>query len=101
MRIVDLAHNPREEWRKGVLTRMRGSDKNGAGQLCLFEQWCDVGHGAPTHLHAVEEVLHVLEGEADVWVGEVHVTLRAGQLILVPAGVKHGFSNCGDGTLHI
>ena len=101
MRIVDLAENPREEWRKGVLTRMRVSARNGAGQLCLFEQWCEPGHGAPTHLHAVEEVLHVLEGEADVWVGTAHARLTAGQLMLVPAGVKHGFSNCGSGTLHI
>ena len=101
MRVVDLAHNPREEWRKGVLTRMRVSAQNGASQLCLFEQWCEVGHGAPTHLHAVEEVLHVLDGEADVWVGETHTRLTAGQLILVPAGVKHGFSNCGSDTLHI
>jgi mannose-6-phosphate isomerase-like protein (cupin superfamily) len=101
MRIVDLEKEPREEWRKGVLTRMRVSAKNGAGQLCLFEQWCEEGHGAPTHLHAVEEVLHVLEGEADVWVGERHETLKSGQLALIPAGVKHGFSNCGKGTLHI
>ncbi len=70
MRIVDLNSAPREEWRKGVLTRMRVSAKNGGTQLCLFEQWCEPGHGAPTHLHAVEEVLHVLEGEADVWVEE-------------------------------
>ena len=101
MRIVDLARIPREEWRKGVLTRMRVSAQNGAGQLCLFEQWCDPGHGAPTHLHAVEEVLHVLEGEADVWVGAQHATLIAGQLMMVPAGVKHGFANSGSGTLHI
>ena len=101
MPVVDLAHNPCEEWRKGVLTRMRVSAQNGASQLCLFEQWCEPGHGAPTHLHAVEEVLHVLEGEADVWVGETHETLTPGQLMIVPAGIKHGFSNSGAGTLHI
>jgi quercetin dioxygenase-like cupin family protein len=101
MRIVDLASEPCEEWREGVLTRMRVSAKNGGAQLCLFEQWCEPGHGAPTHLHAVEEVLHVLDGEADVWVGETHATLRSGQLMIVPAGLKHGFSNSGAGTLHI
>ena len=101
MRIVDLNAEPREEWRKGVLTRMRVSAKNGGMQLCLFEQWCEPGHGAPTHLHAVEEVLHVLEGEADVWVGETHATLTPGQLMIVPAGIKHGFSNSGTGALHI
>jgi quercetin dioxygenase-like cupin family protein len=101
MRIVDLNGEPREEWRAGVLTRMRTSARNGATQLCLFEQWCEPGHGAPTHLHAVEEVLHVLAGEADVWLDDDHATLTAGQLTIVPAGRKHGFANSGTGTLHI
>jgi len=101
MRIVDLEREPRDEWRPGVLTRMRVSAANGGAQLCLFEQWCEPGHGAPTHLHAVEEVLHVLDGEADVWAGDTHATLKSGQLAIIPAGVKHGFSNTGGGTLHI
>jgi len=101
MRIVDLEGEPRDEWRPGVLTRMRVSAANGGAQLCLFEQWCDPGHGAPTHLHAVEEVLHVLEGAADVWAGDTHATLKSGQLAIIPAGVKHGFSNIGSDTLHI
>ena len=99
--IVDLDQAPREEWRPGVLTRMRTSAVNGAAQLCMFEQWCEPGHGAPTHLHAVEEVLHVIEGQADVWIDDQHATLTGGQLTIVPAGRKHGFSNNGTGTLHI
>src|SRR3954453_10559217 len=101
MRIVELEREPREEWRPGVLTRMRVSAANGGAQLCLFEQWCEPGHGALTHLHAVEEVLHVLDGTADVWDGDTHATLESGQLVIVPAGVKHGISNIGSGTLHI
>ena len=49
MRIVDLNSEPREKWREGVLTRMRVSAANGGTQLCLFEQWCEPGHGAPTY----------------------------------------------------
>jgi quercetin dioxygenase-like cupin family protein len=101
MQKINSMQQPREEWRSGVVTRMLASATNGASQLCLFEQWCDPGHGAPTHLHAVEEILHVLDGEADVWVDEAHVTLSSGELILVPAGRKHGFSNSGGATLHI
>jgi mannose-6-phosphate isomerase-like protein (cupin superfamily) len=101
VRVVDLEQVPREEWRAGVKTRMRASAANGAAQLCLFEQWCEPGHGAPTHLHAVEEVLHVLEGKADVWIDDAHATLTGGQLVIVPAGHKHGFSNTGSATLHI
>ena len=101
MRVIDLNRQTREEWRPGVLTRMRTSAVNGAGQLCIFEQWCETGHGAPTHLHAVEEVLHVLDGKADVWIGEEHATLTSGQLVIVPAGRKHSFSNTGTTVLHI
>ena len=101
MRVIDLNRQTREEWRSGVLTRMRTSAVNGAGQLCIFEQWCETGHGAPTHLHAVEEVLRVLDGKADVWIGDEHATLTSGQLVIVPAGRKHGFSNTGTTALHI
>lgn len=101
MRVVDLGSLPREEWRPGVMTRMKVSAVNGASQLCIFEQWCDPGHGAPTHLHAVEEILHVLRGKADVWIEEQHATLTDGQLVVVPAGRKHGFSNNGVEMLHI
>jgi mannose-6-phosphate isomerase-like protein (cupin superfamily) len=101
MQSVDTEKQPREEWRAGVMTRMLASAANGATQLCLFEQWCEPGHGAPTHLHAVEEVLHVIDGRADVWIDETHVTLTNGQLMIVPAGRKHGFSNSGAAILHI
>ena len=101
MQVIDLNRQPRDEWRQGVLTRMQTSAVNGAGQLCIFEQWCEVGHGAPTHLHAVEEVLHVLDGQAEVWIGDARATLTGGQLVIVPAGRKHGFSNTGASTLHI
>ena len=101
MRFVDLEKQPREEWRAGVMTRMRTSALKGAAQICMFEQWCEPGHGAPTHLHAVEEVLHVLDGQADVWIDGEHKTLLSGQLVIVPAGRRHGFSNTGSTTLHI
>jgi mannose-6-phosphate isomerase-like protein (cupin superfamily) len=101
MQVIDLNRQPREEWRQGVLTRMRTSAANGAAQLCIFEQWCEIGHGAPTHLHAVEEVLHVLDGQAEVWIGGSRATLSSGQLVIVPAGRKHGFSNTGTSVLHI
>lgn len=101
MRIVDLQQQSKEEWRAGVITRMKASAANSATQLCLFEQWCDPGHGAPTHLHAVEEVLCVREGTADIWIEGEHVTAASGQLVIVPAGRKHGFSNVGNTVLHI
>jgi mannose-6-phosphate isomerase-like protein (cupin superfamily) len=98
---VDQKLHPREEWRPGVMTRMRVSAMTGTAQLCIFEQWCHSGCGAPTHLHAVEEILTVLQGEAEVWLGDERASLTAGQSLVVPAGQRHGFRNTGDGTLHV
>ena len=101
MRIVDHERQQREEWRPGVLTRMQISAVTGSVQLCVFQQWCVPGKGAPTHLHAVEEVLTVLDGRAEIWIEDERATLTAGQSAIVPAGRKHGFRNTGDGTLHV
>ncbi len=101
MRIIDHAEQEQEQWRPGVLTRMRISAVTGSAQLCVFEQWCDPGCGAPTHLHAVEEVLTVLEGQAEVWVGEDRATLTAGHSVIIPAGHRHGFRNVGETMLHM
>jgi mannose-6-phosphate isomerase-like protein (cupin superfamily) len=70
-------------------------------QLCVFEQWCEPGKGAPTHLHAVEEVLTVLQGQAEIWVEDASEPLTAGQSVVVPAGRRHGFRNTGGEILHV
>jgi quercetin dioxygenase-like cupin family protein len=101
MQVLDHVRQAQEEWRPGVVTRMRVSAVTGAKQLCVFEQWCAPGKGAPTHLHAVEEVLTVLEGQAQVWIAGQERVVTSGQSMIVPAGVKHGFRNAGLGTLHV
>ena len=100
MHIIDHERQGREEWRPGV-KGMQVSAVTGSVQLCVFQQWCDPGKGAPTHLHAVEEILTVLAGQAEFWLEDERTDLTAGQSILVPAGRKHGFRNTGTGTLHV
>lgn len=101
MEVLDHASTAIETWRPGVQTRMRVSMLSGSVQLCIFEQWCDPAAGAPTHLHAVEEVLSVIAGEAEVWIGTETARLSAGQSVVVPAGRTHGFRNTGRETLHV
>jgi len=101
MRIIDHERQSCEEWRAGVITRMRVSAVTGAMQLCIFEQWCEPGCGAPTHLHAVEEVLTVLDGQAEFWIEHERQAVSAGQSVIVPAGCHHGFRNTGATTLHV
>ena len=101
MQVVDHTEQEQERWRPGVLTRIRISALTGAAQLCVFEQWCDPGCGAPARLHTVEEVLTVLDGCAEIWVGEERTTVMDGQSVIVPAGQRHGFRNTGETVLHV
>ena len=101
MEIIDHAGHPLERWRDGVMTRMRMSYLLGGRQLCSFDQFCDPGLGAPTHIHAVEEVLEVVSGSAEVWLDGETASVTADQSVLIPAGATHGFRNTGTDTLHV
>ena len=100
--MIELA-NPgdSEVWREGVETRVVAAARNGARELCIFEQWVAPGMGAPTHSHPVEEVLTVRAGTAEAWIGDQRVRLTEGQSIVVPAGATHGFANVATAPLHI
>jgi len=101
MKLINHRSQPREDWREGVTTVMLFSAENGASQLCIFDQYCVPGLGAPTHLHAVEEVLSVIDGEAEIWFGSECHRVRSGESVIVPAGHWHGFRNVLDTTLHV
>ena len=101
MGLIDQSAKPLEEWRDGVVTRMRISAVNGAHQLCVFDQWCDPGCSVPLHSHAVEELLEVVEGKAEVICGGEMYIAVPDQSVLIPAGCLHGFRNVGDGKLHM
>ena len=101
MKLIDHTTQPEETWRAGVQTQMQVSAITGSAQLTVFEQWCEPGLGAPTHLHAVEEILTILDGEADVWLRGEHSAMSPGQSLVIPAGDWHGFRNTGGGILHV
>jgi mannose-6-phosphate isomerase-like protein (cupin superfamily) len=101
MIVVDVRDAAPESWRLGVESRMLVAARNGAAQLCIFEQWIAPGAGAPTHSHPVEEVLTVRDGEAEMWLDEERVIVSVGQSLIVPARRRHGFRNSGTTTLHI
>lgn len=101
MKVIDHSLQPPEDWREGVTTVMLVSALTGASQLCIFDQYCAPGLGAPMHLHAVEEVLSVIEGEADIWLDDERQRVTTGQSVIIPAGHRHGFTNVAEMTLHV
>ena len=101
MTILDHKTQPQDKWRDGVMTEMRVSALVQSKQLCIFEQFCEPGLGAPMHLHAVEEVLEVMGGTAEIYLRDQTMVVTANQSVLVPAGARHGFKNIGTDTLHV
>lgn len=91
----------KEEWRAGVVTRMRVSSLTGAKAICIFEQWCEPGTGAPPHFHNMEEVLSVLSGKMEVHLGDERAILMRDESMIIPAGLVHGFRNIGGEELHV
>src|SRR5215218_5517053 len=57
------------------------------------------GYRLGTHTDSAEEILLVLEGEAEVSLGDEQGRLSAGEMALVPAMVPHGLRNVGDETV--
>ncbi len=58
--------------------------------------------GASVHIHRkMEEIFYVMEGEVSLIMGSEHIVGRAGDVILIPRGTTHGFSNKGEKPLRI
>ena len=58
----------------------------------------DPGVTVPQHSHPGEEIIYVLEGVWEYQVeGKEPTKLTAGEVLFIPAGVKHGAKNVGSG----
>jgi quercetin dioxygenase-like cupin family protein len=59
----------------------------------------DPGYVAPRHRHPGEEIIYVLEGTLEYQIdGKPPVTLKAGDVLFVPAGAIHTAKNVGTGN---
>ena len=59
------------------------------------------GDKLSTHTDSAEEVLYVVQGEAEAHVGDETGRLSAGDLAVIPAMVPHGLRNVGDTRLKV
>ena len=58
------------------------------------------GQSQKAHTHAdLDKIYYVLEGEGRFSLGETTETLRAGEILVAPAGVEHGLDNVGPDPL--
>ena len=58
--------------------------------------------GIPFHRHpGMEEIIYILQGRAEQWVGEEVRELRAGEVAHIPADTVHATYNAGRGVLKL
>lgn len=76
-----------------------GGEHGGGVGISFFLFDAPPGRGPGLHRHDYAEVFIVQEGEANFTVGDRERTVRAGQVVVVPAGVEHAFKGTGEGRL--
>jgi quercetin dioxygenase-like cupin family protein len=54
----------------------------------------EAGRSHPFHTHPTrEEIIYVLSGRAEQWIGPDHRVLGPGEMVLIPKGEVHGTYN--------
>ena len=71
-----------------VVDGNKGADGLSVGHLTF-----DPDSIVPNHVHPTEEAMVLLDGELEAVLGDEVRPVKAGQTVLAPAGVKHGFVN--------
>jgi quercetin dioxygenase-like cupin family protein len=101
MSIVHHEHAAEIPWRRGYRRfTLAGPDQGVqcSASLSVIEPGC----GAPTHFHtAADEIIVVLEGVLEMWIGDERHQVGANHTVALPAGVPHGFVAIGPGPVRI
>ena len=103
MNIVNLFEMEGTEYPAGRLSRVLVGD-NGALQGNHFVQGYSILYpngGIPEHEHEPEETYFVVSGQGKMTVDGEERTIKAGDLVLVQSGQKHGLHNDSDADMHI
>ena len=58
-----------------------------------------VGEGPTLHVHPYDEIFTITEGRARFTVGDGTIDAGAGDVVLGPANIPHGYQNLGPGRL--
>ena len=58
-----------------------------------------MGEGPTLHVHPYDEIFTITEGRARFTVGDRTIDAEAGDVVLGPANIPHGYQNLGPGRL--
>jgi quercetin dioxygenase-like cupin family protein len=66
------------------------------GASTLTQRYLKKGSIVPIHVHDAERVVYVLQGAIRARIGQEDVTVREGEVLVVPAGVRHQAESLDD-----
>ena len=73
----------------------------GAESLTVADLTIASGSKAPTHTHPTEEAMVIVDGQLEAILGDEIITVKAGETVFAPAGVKHGFLNLSNSSARV
>ena len=100
MPVIDHRTAPEIPWRPEYrVWRLAGQE---LGFSLTFDYHVvEPGAGAPPHYHKTDELLVVLEGTVEAWMGGEVQQVGKDHTIAVPVGVHHSFTSVGPGPAMI
>jgi quercetin dioxygenase-like cupin family protein len=87
-----------DDWRPGSRLALVADPD---AELAVIAEQIGVGDTIPLHRHRIDEVVFYLSGEVDVRLGDDTHAVRAGDIVVIPAGVAHSQRNTGDSAAEI
>jgi mannose-6-phosphate isomerase-like protein (cupin superfamily) len=93
VRIIDLTDPGYGE----DANEVQGHNHNAAVSVIVVD--APPGGGPKLHRHPYEEVFMIQEGSVTFMAGGETIEAKGGQVVVVPAGVAHKFTNSGTGRL--
>ena len=85
----------------GIHRWERVSKELGAQGMTMGELTYTPGSQMPPHTHSNEEAMLITRGTLEAVLGDETYTVSAGDTVLAPAGVKHGFINRTSEDAHM
>ena len=98
---LDLAHTTQPDGRMSVHVAFPINTHTGSADSAVVYFEIDPGEKLATHTDSAEEVLYIVQGEAEAHAGDETGRLTAGDLAVIPAMVPHGVRNVGDTRLKV
>ena len=85
----------------GTAERFDGATHGGGTAVSFFLNHTPPGRGAGAHTHPYAEVFALHLGEATFVADGAEIAARGGQVVVVPPGATHAFTNSGTRTLEM